>query len=257
MKFDMHCHTKEGSIDAKVGLESYVKRLVSLGYDGMLVTDHNSYRGHDQWERLRARIRRAAEKPFVVLRGIEYDTRDAGHMLVVLPEHVRTRMLEARGMKGRQLIERVHELGGIVGPAHPYGSGFFAFMNTRFGKRNEGLIRQFDFVESFNACVKPIQNKLAKRLADKYHKPEFGGSDAHRPEVIGSAYTEIEGTIRNNDDLIRAVRRRVRMIADGDWEDKVRVKKKKLVERLSIIGYWIYNQVLAGANVYRRRKYIK
>ena len=257
MKFDMHCHTKEGSIDAKVELEKYVKKLVSLGYDGMLVTDHNSYKGHDQWVRLRARIMAAAGKPFVVLRGIEYDTRDAGHMLVVLPEHVRTRMLEVRGLKGRQLIRRVHELGGIIGPAHPYGNGFFALMNTRLGKRNEHLMHSFDFVESFNACVKPFQNKLAKRLAERYHKPEFGGSDAHRPEVIGSAYTEIEGNIRNNDDLIRAVRWRVPMVADGDWEDKVRKKQKKAVEELAVIGYWIYNKALAGLNVFRRRKYAK
>lgn len=257
MKFDMHCHTKEGSIDAKVGLENYVRKLVSLGYDGMLVTDHNSYKGHDQWEKLSARIMAAAEKPFVVLRGIEYDTRDAGHMLVVLPEHVRTRMLEARGLKGRHLIQRVHELGGIVGPAHPYGNGFFAFMNTRFGKKNERLMHSFDFIESFNACVKPFQNKLAKHLADKYQKPEFGGSDAHRPEVIGSAYTEIDETIRNNDDLIDAVRRQVPMIADGDWEDRVRKKQKKAVEELYVIGYWIYNKVLAGVNVFRRRKYAK
>lgn len=257
MKFDMHCHTREGSIDAKVGLEQYVKKLVSLGYDGMLITDHNSYKGHDQWEKLCARIKEAAGKPFAVLRGIEYDTRDAGHMLVVLPERVRTRMLEVRGMKGRKLIERVHELGGIVGPAHPYGNGFFAFMNTRLGKKNEALMHQFDFVESFNACVKPFQNKLAKRLAAKYHMPEFGGSDAHRPEVIGTAYTEIAAQIQNNDDLIRAVRERVPMTADGEWEDKVRIKHKKIVEKLNIAGYWILNKALAGANVLRRRKYTK
>ncbi len=257
MKFDMHCHTKEGSIDAKVGLENYVRKLVSLGYDGMLVTDHNSYKGYEQWENLRERLRAAAKKPFVVLRGIEYDTRDAGHMLVVLPEKVRTRMLEARGMKGRQLVQRVHELGGIVGPAHPYGNGFFAFKNTRLGKKNEDIMRHFDFVESFNACVKPFQNKLAKRLADKYHKPEFGGSDAHRDAVIGSAYTEIAGNIQNNDDLIRAVREKTPMTADGDWEDKVRIKHGRSVEKLNVIGYWIYNKALAGANVFRRRKYTK
>jgi len=257
MKFDMHCHTKEGSIDAKVDMESYVRKLVSLGYDGMLVTDHNSYRGYDQWEKLRTQMMAAAGKPFVVLRGIEYDTRDAGHMLVVLPEKVRTRMLEARGLKGRQLIRRVHELGGIVGPAHPYGNGFFALMNTRLGKRNEMLMNSLDFVESFNACVTPLQNRLAKRLADKYQKPEFGGSDAHRPEVIGSAFTEIAGNIRSNDDLIEAVRMRVPMIADGDWEDRVRKKQKKIVEELAVIGYWIYNKLFAGLNVFRRRKYAK
>lgn len=257
MKFDMHCHTKEGSIDAKVDLENYVKKLVSLGYDGMLVTDHNSYRGHDQWEKLRTRLTAAAGRSFVVLRGIEYDTRDAGHMIVILPEREHTRMLEVRGLKGKQLIRRVHGLGGIIGPAHPYGNGFFALMNTRLGKRNESLMDSMDFVESFNACVTPLQNRLAKRLAVKYQKPEFGGSDAHRPEVIGSAFTEIDVQIHDNDDLIEAVRMQVPMIADGDWEDRVRKKQKKIVEELAVIGYWIYNKVFAGLNVFRRRKYAK
>ena len=121
MKFDMHCHTREGSIDAKVELEHYVKKLVHLGYDGMLVTDHNSYKGHDKWQEIKKRVEKAAGKPFVVLRGIEYDTRDGGHMLVVLPEKVKTRLLEVRGMTVRRLEKVVHEMGGILGPAHQIG----------------------------------------------------------------------------------------------------------------------------------------
>lgn len=27
MKFDMHCHTKEGSMDGKVMIEEYIKKL--------------------------------------------------------------------------------------------------------------------------------------------------------------------------------------------------------------------------------------
>ena len=254
MKFDMHCHTREGSIDAKVELEHYVKKLVHLGYDGMLVTDHNSYKGHDKWQEIKKRVEQAAGKPFIVLRGIEYDTRDGGHMLVVLPEKVKTRLLEVRGMTVRRLEKIVHEMGGLLGPAHPYGNGFFAFMHTKAGKVNEKLMHKFDFVESFNACSKPFQNKLAKRLAIKYKKPEFGGSDAHRDQVIGAAFTEIDSEIRNNDDLIKAIKEGVHTFADGDWEDKVRKKHKKIVEQSAVAGYWIMNKVLAWGNVYRRHR---
>ena len=44
MKFDMHCHTAEGSLDGKVKIEEYIRILRDNGFDGMLVTDHNSYR---------------------------------------------------------------------------------------------------------------------------------------------------------------------------------------------------------------------
>ena len=36
MKLDMHCHTKEGSIDAKVPIQEYITKLVKEGLDGML-----------------------------------------------------------------------------------------------------------------------------------------------------------------------------------------------------------------------------
>ena len=40
MKFDMHCHTKAGSIDSKIPLDQYIELLKAQGFDGMLVTDH-------------------------------------------------------------------------------------------------------------------------------------------------------------------------------------------------------------------------
>ena len=50
MKFDMHCHTKEGSLDGRVGLEDYIRILKDKGFQGMLVTDHNSYDGYRAWK---------------------------------------------------------------------------------------------------------------------------------------------------------------------------------------------------------------
>ncbi len=41
VKFDMHCHTKEGSLDGKVEIEEYIRILKEKGYQGMLVSDHN------------------------------------------------------------------------------------------------------------------------------------------------------------------------------------------------------------------------
>ena len=51
MKFDMHCHTKEGSMDGKVPIEDFIGELIRKGFDGMLVSDHNSYNGYRKWKR--------------------------------------------------------------------------------------------------------------------------------------------------------------------------------------------------------------
>ena len=55
MKFDMHCHTKAGSIDASVSVERYIELLSAQGFDGMLVTDHDSYKGYHKWMRQKGR----------------------------------------------------------------------------------------------------------------------------------------------------------------------------------------------------------
>ena len=62
MKFDMHCHTKEGSVDARVSIEDYIKTLREKGFDGMLVSDHDSYDGYRYW---RKNIRGKEYKDFV------------------------------------------------------------------------------------------------------------------------------------------------------------------------------------------------
>ena len=96
MKLDMHCHTKEGSIDAKVPIQEYITKLVKEGFDGMLVTDHNSYDGYRKFEKIAKNLH--LEKPFTVLKGIEYDTRDGGHVIAVLPDCINDAFMEIRGM---------------------------------------------------------------------------------------------------------------------------------------------------------------
>ena len=240
MKFDMHCHTKEGSIDAHVDIETYVQKLISEGFDGMLVTDHNSYDGYRKWKEIANTVK--TSKPFTVLKGIEYDTRDAGHMIVILPEHIFCKLLEVRGLTFNELEKLVHRLGGILGPAHPYGTGFFALMSTNFGKQNKEIIHKFDFVETFNACNHTIENVKARAWAAKYKKMNFGGSDAHFMNVVGSAFTSFDAEIKNNNDLIKAVQEKVKTVAGGSLLAKYQ-KHNSIKKYPCVAGYWVYNKL--------------
>ena len=49
MKLDMHCHVKEGSVDSRVSLDEYITKLKAHGFDGMLITDHDTYKGYRHW----------------------------------------------------------------------------------------------------------------------------------------------------------------------------------------------------------------
>ena len=129
MKIDMHCHTKEGSLDGKVGIEDYICLLKEQGFGGMVVTDHDSYGGYRHWKKY---IKGKRHEDFLVLKGIEYDTLDAGHIIVIMPETIKLRLLELRGMPIQMLIPIVHNYGGILGPAHPCGEKFMSFMPRLF-----------------------------------------------------------------------------------------------------------------------------
>lgn len=257
MKFDMHCHTKEGSLDGKVGLDEYISLLKKKGFGGMLVTDHNSYDGYRYW---RDSVKGKRHTDFVVLKGIEYDTSNAGHILVVMPEGMKLRILELRGMPVSLLITFVHAFGGILGPAHPCGEKYMSLTNTGYYRKNRSVMAKFDFLEGFNACESPEANRKAKLLAGKYKKPVFGGSDAHRPDCVGMAYTDIPETITSENELIAYVRQKKPVTAGGSFYKGTTKEKMGRANSLLVYSFWIYNKSAAFLKAHKRRgqsRYLK
>ncbi|MDD6154962.1 MAG: PHP domain-containing protein [Eubacteriales bacterium] len=239
MKFDLHCHTTEGSIDARIHIREYAEILKSKGFDGMLVTDHDSYRGYEHW------LKHRDEMPegFIVLKGIEYDTCDAGHVLVIMPDDVHLSILTVRGMKLEVLIKLVHSYGGVLGLAHPFGmQGASCMYYGRFLK-NMHLIKDVDFLEGFNTCETIRSNVLARSLADRYGLQCTGGSDSHVAKYVGTAYTEFDRPITCNNDLIAAVKE----YGIADFGGVERRYLKKHHKRYSATATWsfrTYNQSL-------------
>lgn len=242
MKFDMHCHTKEGSIDGKIAIEENIEILKAKGYDGMLITDHNSYRAYRHWKK---NIKGIKHTDFVVLKGIEYDTLDCGHILVILPHGVHVPILELRGLPVAILIEIVHHFGGILGPAHPCGEKYLSLTNTKRGKRNLDIINKFDFIETFNACESKESNANADTLALLYDKPQFGGSDSHKEDCIGLAYTQIDAVIEDETDLIDAIRNDAPISAGGVYYQRTTKQKIGKLNNVLVYSFWFYNKGLA------------
>ncbi len=251
MKFDMHCHTKAGSFDAKVPLEQYVQLLKKQGFDGMLVTDHDSYKGYRQWKESEVA---ADAGDFVVLAGVEYDTKDAGHFIVIMPDDIFLSVLQVRGMALETLIEIVHRHGGILGPAHPCGNKSSSAMFFKKVGRRPQIFRKFDFVEGFNTCESARANRIAHLLAMRYGKPCTGGSDAHEEQYIGMGFTEFDKKICTNADLIDAIKTHQIL----DFGGVVRGVTRKSRHKDAFYGVWgfkVYNRSLGFLFApYRRRK---
>lgn len=264
MKIDMHCHTAEGSIDARVGIVDYVTELINKGVDGMLVTDHNSYKGYEYWQRIKGGLGDTGH--FTVLKGIEYDTRNGGHIIIILPDTIKgadvmkARLIGIRGLSVVHLEKIVHSIGGILGPAHPYDTGYYAFMNTHFGKLHPEFLEKFDFIESYNSVAKHSANESAHELALRLDKPQTAGTDTHRPEVIGTSWTEFPCDICCNDDLIAAIKdptRAKRPSVPYELFTNMHRDRGRIVEHLGIVGYWLYNRaevLYHGFGRFRHRK---
>lgn len=243
MKLDMHCHTKEGSPDGKTALLDNIAILKQKGFDGMLVADHNSYKAYRYYRNL---PKKEKPKDFTVLCGIEYDTLDAGHILVILPTNIRPRLLELRGLPVLFLIEIVHRYGGILGPAHPCGEKFLSIFNTHLGKAlHEKLLRKFDFIEAYNACEDEISNHIAKVMAFKYHLPEFGGSDSHKADCIGLGYTVLQEEVKNENELIEYIKAGNPAISGGTHYFHTTKHKLGKANDILVYSFWFYNRFLA------------
>ena len=180
----------------------------------MLVTDHNSYDGYRAWKN---QVKDGTAQDFVVLKGIEYDTINAGHMIVVMPEKVKPRILEVRGMPVSLLITIVHVYGGIVGPAHPCGEKYMSFGRTKvFRRQKDSLMRRFDFVETFNA--------------DK---------------------------ITCESDLIAAVRRKAPIRAGGEYYHGTTKEKIGAANNVLVYSFWLYNKTSGLLRAHKRHAKVK
>ena len=249
MKLDMHCHVKEGSPDSKISLEEYITILKANGFGGMLITDHDTYNGYRHWKK---HMKDKVHEDFVVLKGIEYDTCDAGHILVIMPEGVRMRLLELKGLPVSVLIDFVHRHGGVLGPAHPCGEPYMSFTNTRRYFKSPELMKRFDFVEVFNACEPLESNENAAKLAHKYGKPGIGGSDAHNPIAAGMAYTKLPEPVTCETELISLIRRKIDFEVGGVLYNKTLKDRLGKANKILVYSFWIYNR--AGALIKRRQR---
>ena len=245
MKLDMHCHTKEGSPDGKLALLENIALLKEKGYQGMLITDHNSYKAYRYYKKL-------ADKPddFVVLKGIEYDTIDAGHMIIIMPTGAKLPILELRGLPLWLLIEIVHLYGGILGPAHPCGEKFLSIKNTLRGKFSEAIYRKFDFIEGYNACEDADSNMRAMALAERFGLPCFGGSDSHKPDCAGFGYTILQEDITTETELIAYIRASKSTLIGGLHYTHTTKSKLGKVNKVLVYTFCIYNKFLA---LFRRK----
>ncbi|WP_028273409.1 CehA/McbA family metallohydrolase [Atopococcus tabaci] len=192
---ELHSHTNHSDGDFTV--DELHQQALEYGYDGLILTDHNTASGYKELEE------RAEESRLVTLGGIEWTTY-FGHMLV----HDAKRLVDWRTAKPDtidQHILEVKEAGGLVGIAHPYavGSPMCTGCHWSFNVTNWDNV---DYIEVWNSVSPDDQYwswdaySLWAGLLDRGTRISCSaGRDWHRKEPMEEnpaiTYVETEGPL--------------------------------------------------------------
>jgi predicted metal-dependent phosphoesterase TrpH len=193
MKFDLHMHTTRHSPDSDMDPLDLVQRAQELRLDGVVITEHDWL-----WTETELNELRAAAPGLVVLAGVEVGARE-GHFLVY---GVHDPFTLPVGIPVAELCQEVHRQGGAVVAAHPF----------RWGQPFDDILREerpdLDGVELMSNNMDKHCRSRAAVVRKERGFAGLGNSDAHHKNVLGICYTEFDAVIRDNRDLVAAIRER-------------------------------------------------
>jgi predicted metal-dependent phosphoesterase TrpH len=192
MRIDLHCHSKYSG-DSHLEPEDVIEQAIKLNLDGVCFAEH--YCMMPSWPLERITI----PEGFCVFRGVEIST-DCGHLLAYgLRDDSWNIWSSHNDLNVFQVMENVHRLGGICVPAHPF-RGSDSFGEHVF--KMEGL----DAIETHNGLNLGDMNEKALQVSRLRNLPSIGGSDCHKKEQVGRAFTEFKNHVHTDEDLIEEIR---------------------------------------------------
>lgn len=190
MIIDLHFHTCQYSPCSHIDIEEGIKYAKEIGLDGICITDHDNNKA--------CKLAEDLEKKYgiLIIVGMEILTYEGDILCFGIDEAPKDRI------HAQELIDLVNEKAGITIGAHP-------FRNNGRGLGNHiNNLKGLTALEIFNGNTLYENNLKAGILANKLNFPSIGASDAHRLENIGIYATKFFTPIRNERDLINAVKSR-------------------------------------------------
>ncbi|MDE2687251.1 MAG: PHP domain-containing protein [Chloroflexota bacterium] len=207
--FDLHLHTVHGSSDSNLRPEQLIEEAQRIGLDGICLTEHSG-----GWENYQL-IDTFKDSGLVVIGAVEVYT-DVGHVIAIGIRHYVSGMHTAEGL--RKVLDKA---GGVMIPAHPFRNFFnrppynvnLLYKNydgdlptTAAEAANHPLFELADDIEIANGSNTDKENLFTLEVARELGFTGTGGSDAHSTQGIGKCVTIFDGDIRNEADLIEALK---------------------------------------------------
>ena len=198
---DLHCHTTAS--DGLLAPGQLVRWSIANGYDGLVVSDHNTMDAV-------AAVAAAAKEidpEFVVVPGYEFTSMRAHVNLIGLrdPPRRKPHLLWTRKSTIVAAIEHVHEQGGVAMFNH---RDWYPYNILRSLPRDWWLERGIDGWEVHNGFGFIDDGALPFIEASKEYRVMFpgAGTDVHDPAKHWRVYTEVLTTERSVDGVLRALK---------------------------------------------------
>ena len=210
--FDLHVHTIKGSPDSGLTPQEMVDDARRLGITGIMVTEH------DGWPRYDFEAFERTVDDIVLVNALEVYT-PLGHVITMgLEGHVAGYGDSIEVI--RTLRREVDKVGGFMILAHPFRFLFdlphytqnMLFQEAdRIPKTAEEASRHpvfdlVDEVEVVNGGNIEVENRFAQEVAAVHGFWGTGGSDAHSLDGLARGVTAFRGDVRNEADLLEALR---------------------------------------------------
>lgn len=181
-KFDLHVHTDAS--DGIISPEDALTAAKKAGMDGIAITDHDTMDGYEEAKKFAKKI------DIILIPAVEITTALGDILAYGVKEMPEGTIVE--------IFDKIHAEGGAAAIAHPYAS----FRQVNFYEIIETIKHNIDAIEIYNAMTSLEDNVKAMELAKKVGLPGIGGSDAHFPDRVGTAFT-----ITNTEDVIEAIKK--------------------------------------------------
>lgn len=198
MIIDLHAHSIK-SDDGRAKVQNYCQWIKTrdIHIDGFVLTEHRQFDDESDYSPL------AEKHGITILKGAEVET-EYGHVLVFGVNKALQESFDFANihLPLAQVLECAEKHGAVAVPCHP-------------GRPRVGMAAHLDefgipegvrIVEVFNGGSREDEDQVAQQLADDQNYLGIGGSDAHIVSHIGRCATEFSAPIKNELELVEALK---------------------------------------------------
>jgi hypothetical protein len=185
MKYDLHVHTTYSTrdifrFDSVIKPKDAVRIAIQKSLDGIAITDHDTTKALKE-------CKSYANNKLEIISGCEIASIQ-GHILAYGIDKWNEEKKDAF-----EVVEKIHELGGIAVAAHPFKSGLIKKGLQDFTKK-----LNLDGIEVLNYHLGKKENSMARKVAENMNIGMTAGTDAHILSDIGEVRTISDGDLIEN-----------------------------------------------------------